>query len=267
MSVARATASTGQALQDRQALPGGRNRQVNRRPHRFGCRGNIIGGHPSVIFRASIGRPRLVLLDLTALTLMVSAVALLGGPAALFFDNIEELVAVSGAAAGLGFASRGKTGSTRRLLVAFTVSVAAAALGMLAWDLSFIDESALPAVGDVLFVLAVIIGLAVIVPAIFGGLEWCIDRHRHRGLDLFPDRRRARRLDGDPDVTDDRAGLIGLVVPLAAIAACAFALVGRRIRPTWGVPWTLLAGGAIVGASWLSGLATPAPRRWLARPT
>ncbi len=183
---------------------------------------------------------------------MVSAVALLGGPAALLFDNIQELVAVSGAAAGLGLASRGKTGSTRRLLVALTVSVAAAALGMLAWDLSFIDESALPAVGDVLFVLAVIIGLAAIVPAIFGGLE----RATSIGIAtdafiLFLTGVVLVASTADPDVTDDRAGLIGLVVLLAAIAACAFALVGRRIRPTWGGPWTLLAGGAIVGASWL----------------
>ncbi len=208
--------------------------------------------HRWILAHTSIGGPRLLIWVATALTLTMSVIAILGGPAALLFDNVQEVAAATGAAAGLGLASRGKNGSTRRLLVALTLSVAAAALGMLAWDLSYINDAALPAVGDGLFVLSVVIGLAAIVPAIFGGLE----RASLIGIatDAF-----ILFLTGvvlvvstaDPDMTDDRTGLIGLVLLLAAIAACAFALVGRRIRPTWGGPWTLLAGGAIVGASWL----------------
>ncbi len=205
-----------------------------------------------ILALTSVGGTRLVLWVATALTLTASGIAILGGPAALLFDNIQELAALTGAVAGIGLASRGKNGSTRRLLVALTLSMAAAALGMLAWDVSSGNDAALAAVGDGLFVLCVVIGIAAIVPAIFGGLERALlIGIATDALILFLTGVVLVASTTDLDATDGRTGLIGLVLLLAAIAACAFALVGRRIRPTWGGPWTLLAGGAIVGASWL----------------
>lgn len=202
--------------------------------------------HRWILAHTSIGDPRLVIWVATALTLMVSVIAILGGPAALLFDNIQGVVALTGAAAGLGLASRGKNGSTRRLLVALSLSVAAADLGMLAWD------AALAAVGDALFVLGVAIGVAALVPAIFGGLErGLLIGIATDALILFLTGVAVIASTVDPDLTDDRTGLIGVVLLVATIAACAFALVGRRIRPAWGGPWTLLSGAAIIGASWL----------------
>ena len=202
--------------------------------------------HRWIRARASIGTPRLALRVATLATLSASAIAILGGPTALLFDNIQELVAVTGAAAGLGLAARQRNDTTRRLLVALALSLAGAALGMLAWDLS------LPAIGDALFVLGVAIGVAAIVPAIFGGLErGLLIGIATDALILFLTGVVLFASTADFDLTDDRTGLIGLMLLVATIGACAFALVGRRIRPAWGGPWTLLAGAAFIGTSWL----------------
>ncbi|MGZ8438947.1 MAG: EAL domain-containing protein [Candidatus Limnocylindrales bacterium] len=188
----------------------------------------------------------------TVVTLTLSAIAIVGGPAALLFDNIQELVAVTGAAAGLGLAGRRQSGSTRRMLTWITLSMAGTALGMLAWDLSVSNDVALPKLGDALFVLAVVVGIAAIVPAIFGGLQRrLLTGIATDALIVFLTGVALVASTADPDLTDDRTGLIGLVLLVATIAACAFALIGRRIRPAWGGPWTLLAGAATLGASWL----------------
>ena len=171
---------------------------------------------------------------------------LLRGPTALDFDNLQELVAVIGAATGLGLAARRTSGATGRLLASLAVSLAATALGMLAWD------AALPALGDALFVLAVLIGVRAIVPAIFGGLERALlIGVATDALILFLTGVALVASTADADLTDDRGGLIGLVVLVATIAGCAFALIGRRIRPAWGGPWTVLAGASLLSASWL----------------
>jgi EAL domain-containing protein (putative c-di-GMP-specific phosphodiesterase class I) len=195
--------------------------------------------------RASIGPARLALWVATLATVFASAMAILGGPTALLLDNIQELVAVTGAAAGLGLAVRHRSGTTRWLLVALALSLACAALGMLAWDLS------LPAVGDAMFVLGVAIAVAAIVPAIFGGLErGLLIGIATDALILFLTGVVLVASTADRGLTDDRTGLIGLVLLVATVAACAFALIGRRIRPAWGGPWTLLSGAAFIGASW-----------------
>ena len=201
--------------------------------------------HRWIRARPSIGPARLSLRVAAVATVVVSAIALLGGPLALLFDDIQELVAVAGAAAGLGLAVRHRTGTTRRLPLALALSLASAALGMLAWDLS------LPVVGDALFVLGVAIAVAAIVPAIFGGLErGLVIGVATDALILFLTGVVLVASTADPDLADDRTGLIGLVVLVATVAACAFALIARRIRPAWGGPWTLLSGAAFIGASW-----------------
>ena len=201
--------------------------------------------HRWILARASIGAARLALRVATLATVFASAIAILGGPAALLADNIQELVALTGAAAGLGLACRHRSGKTRWFLVALALSLAGASLGMLAWDLS------LPGVGNALFVLGVAIAVAAIVPAIFGGLE--------RGLVigiatdaviLFLTGVVLVASTTGHDLTDDRTGVIGLVLLVATVAACAFALIARRIRPAWGGPWTLISGAAFIGASW-----------------
>ncbi len=209
-----------------------------------------ISQHRSVITRwmrarASIGAARLALRAATVATVVASAIAILGGPTALLADNIQELVALTGAAAGLGLACRHRSGTTRWFLVALALSLAGATLGMLAWDLS------LPGVGDALFVLGVAIAVAAIVPAIFGGLErGLLIGIATDALILFLTGVVLVASTADRDLTDDRTGLIGLVLLVATVAACAFALIGRRIRPAWGGPWTLLSGAAFIGASW-----------------
>ncbi len=207
--------------------------------------------HGSAIHRwmrafAADGTARLALRVATVAAVFASALALLGGPRALLIDSIQELVAVSGAAVGLGLAVRHVSGTTRWLLGALALSLSGAGLGMLAWDLS------LPVVGDALFVLGVAIGVAAIVPAIFGGLErGLLIGIATDALILFLTGVVLVAATADPDLTDDRTGLIGLVVLIATVAACVFALIGRRIRPAWGGPWTLLAGAALIGTSWL----------------
>ena len=206
--------------------------------------------HRSVVSRwmracASVGTARLTLRVATVATVFASALALLGGPTALLLDSVQELVAVTGAAVGLGLAARQRNGTTRRLLVALALSQSGAALGMFAWDLS------LPAIGDVLFVVGVAIGVAAIVPAIFGGLErGLVIGIATDALILFLTGVVLVAATTGHDLTDDRTGRIGLVLLVATVAACAFALIGRRIRPAWGGPWTLLAGAAFIGASW-----------------
>ena len=205
--------------------------------------------------RAAIGAPRLALRLATVATLTLSVFAILGGAAALIFDNIQELVAMTGAAASLGLAVRNMSGSTRRLLVALALALACATAGMLAWDLSSLNDTALAALGDALFVLAVVIGLAAIVPAIFSDLErGLLIGIATDALILF--------LTGVTLVaatvgSDLFSVHIGIILLIATIAACAFALISRRIRPAWGGPWTLLMGGAVVGASWLAWAADP----------
>lgn len=202
---------------------------------------------------AAVGDARLVIRIAFVSTVVASVIAISGGPTAPAFDNIQELVAVTGAAAGLGLAARRKSGTTRRLLVALTLSLASAALGMFAWD------AALPTVGDALFVLGVAVGVAAIVPAIFGGLEsGLLIGIATDALILFLTGVVLVASTADPDLTDDRTGQIGLVLLVATIAACVFALIGRRIRPAWGGPWTLLSGAAILGASWLMWAGDPA---------
>jgi EAL domain-containing protein (putative c-di-GMP-specific phosphodiesterase class I) len=194
--------------------------------------------------RASIGAARLALRAATVATVVASAIAILGGPTALLADNIQELVALTGAAAGLGLACRHMSGATRWFLVALALSLAGATLGMLAWDLS------LPGVGNALFVLGVAIGVAAIVPAIFGGLErGLLIGIATDALILFLTGVVLVASTTGHDFTD-HTGLIGLVLLVATVAACAFALIGRRIRPAWGGPWTLISGAAFIGASW-----------------
>ena len=188
----------------------------------------------------------------TVLTVTLSAIAILGGPTALLFDSLQELAALTGATAGLGLASRNMNGSTRRLLIALAAALACATLGMLAWDLSFLND-ALPAFGDALFVVGVVIALLALVPAIFGDLErGLLIGIATDALILFLTGVALVASTTAPGLSGDRTGSVGLVLLPAAIAACAFALIGRRIRPAWGGPWTLLAGGAVVGGSWLA---------------
>jgi len=196
------------------------------------------------------------ILGATALIVAVGSIlASLGGANAMLFDNLQELAAAAGGAVGLSLASRGHTGATRRLLVWLAMSLWGAFCGMLAWDLSGGNGTALAHAGDVVFVASVGLGVAAIIPAFFGGLG----RHLIAGvvtdaLILF--------LAGIAVVAavwslhdvapGDRAASVGAVVLVAVTSACVFALLTRRIAPSSGGPWVLLAGASILAAAWLT---------------
>ncbi len=209
--------------------------------------------------RGAVGGPRLVLLVAFVGTVLTAAMALLGGPAALFFDNLQELLAAGGATVGLSVAARRKSGLAGWIVIALALSTGATTLGMVAWDLSNANDALLPAIGDVFFILAVVVGIAAIVPTIFGGLErGLMAGIATDALILFLAGVALVASTADPDLSDDRTGFFGVVLLVAATAACAFALVGRRIRPTWGGPWTLLAGATILCSSWMVWAIDPA---------
>ena len=209
--------------------------------------------------RAAVGGARLVLQVAFVATVLAAAMALLGGPAALFFDNLQELLAAGGATVGLSVAARRKSGLAGWIVIALALSTGATTLGMVAWDLSNGNDAVLPAIGDAFFILAVVVGIAAIVPTIFGGLErGLMAGIATDALILFLAGVAVVASTADSDLSDDRTGFFGVVLLVAATAACAFALVGRRIRPTWGGPWTLLAGAAILCSSWMVWAIDPA---------
>jgi signal transduction histidine kinase len=207
---------------------------------------------------------RSIVLGAAATTMVASVVALVGGPASLFFDDLQELLAAGGGALGLAVASRRNEGPGRRPAMALAVALGSAWLGMLAWDVSDRFGAPLSSVGDVVFVAGASLGVATVVGSIFNGIA----RERLIGvaidtLILF--------LAGIAVVAalwrasmvspGDRLASVGAVMLISASAGCAFGLFSRRVGWTTPGPWILLAGATILGASWLmwiGGLASPA---------
>ncbi len=203
---------------------------------------------------AAVANGRLVVGATVLVVAVGSILACLGGANGLLFDNLQELAAAAGGTAGLWLASRRHEGPTRRLLVALALSLAGAGFGMLAWDLAPADGTALARVGDVLFVASVGLGVAAILPAIFGGLE--------RGL-LVGVATDALILflagitvvaaiwSGSIAATGDLTAPLGAVALVTVTGACIFALVARRIAPSAGGPWALFVGAISLGVAWL----------------
>jgi PAS domain S-box-containing protein len=186
--------------------------------------------------------------------------ACLGGPAALAFNDFQELAGAGGGALALGFASRRIASPTGRMLAALGVSLGGAFVGMIAWDLSHLTWAGLAVVGDVVFVLSSCLGSLVTVRAIFRDLRR--DKLVGVALDTLILSLAAIEVvaaiwgNSSPGLRDRAAGL-GAVVLVGATGACAFALVARRIAPFPGGPWGMLTGSAVLGASWLMWLADP----------
>ena len=204
---------------------------------------------------------RLVVGAAAVLVALGSLLACLGGANALLFDNLQELLAAAGGAAGLWLASRRQGGPTRRLSVSLALSLAAAGCGMLAWDLAPGGGTALARGGDVLFVAGVALGVAAIIPAVFGGL----------GRDVLVGVATdtlivflagiavvAAIWEGADVAPGTRAASIGAVLLVATTGACVFALITRRMAPARAGAWPLLVGAAILGASWLLWIDDPA---------
>ena len=207
---------------------------------------------------AAIGQDRAVFIGTLLAVLVTATLALVGGPGGHLFNNLHELIATRGSALALDLARRRQSGSIRRLMVSLAASLVLATIGMLSWDLANDGRRALTLAGDVLFVGSVAVAILAVVPAIFGRIE----RNLIAGiavdaLILFLAGVVLVASTADPDLTDARTALLGLVLIVAATAACAFALVTRRIRPGRGGPWTLLAGASVVGVSWLIWLGDP----------
>ncbi len=209
--------------------------------------------------RAAVGGTHLVLRFAIIATAVAAALAIVGGQAALFFDDLQELLAAGGATLSLSLAVRRERRLGRWIMTALALSMALATLGMVAWDVSPAGDTVLPELGDVLFILAVVVGIAAIAPTIFGGLKRGLAAGiATDALILFLAGVALVASTADPDLSDDRTGFFGVVLLVAATAACAFALIGRRIRPTWGGPWTLLTGAAILSSSWMVWAIDPA---------
>ena len=203
---------------------------------------------------ATVADGRLVVGATVLVVTFGSILACLGGANGLLFDNLQELAAAAGGTAGLWLASRRHEGPTRRLLVALALSLAGAGFGMLAWDLAPADGTALARVGDVLFVASVGLGVAAILPAIFGDLE--------RGL-LVGVATDALILflagitvvaaiwNGSIVATGDLTAPLGAVALVTVTGACILALVARRIAPSAGGPGALFVGAISLGVAWL----------------
>lgn len=189
-----------------------------------------------------------------------SILACLGGPSALFFDNVQELVAAAGGATVLALASRARAGPARRLPVALAVSLAGACCGMLAWDLAPADVSVIASVGNVVFVASVAFGAAAVIPAMFGSLgRDVVSGVATDALIVFLAGITALAAiwTGPLVATGDGIASLGSVFLVAVTSACVFALIRRRIAPTAGGPWAVCLGGAVVGASWLLWIGDP----------
>ncbi len=184
-----------------------------------------------------------------------SILACLGGANALLFDNLQELAAAGGGGVGLFLASRRHGPPTRRLLVALAVSVAGAFCGMLAWDLAPAAGPALEDAGDVFFVASVVLGVAAILPAIFGGLgRGLLAGVATDALILFLAGVTvvAALWSGSGVATGDHWASLGAVVLVAVTGGGVFALIARRIPPSAGGPWALFVGATIIGLAWLT---------------
>lgn len=189
-----------------------------------------------------------------------SGLACLGGAHALLFDNLQELVAAAGGAAGLAVASRARAGPARRLVVALSVSLAGACSGMLLLDLAPADASMIAVAGDVVFVASVGLGAAAVIPEVFSSLG----RDAVAGvvtdalIILFAGTTVLAAVWSGPLVaTGDGVASLGSVGLVAVTGACGFALIMRRISPTAGGPWAVCLGGAVLGASWLMWIGDP----------
>jgi EAL domain-containing protein (putative c-di-GMP-specific phosphodiesterase class I) len=190
-----------------------------------------------------------------------SVLACIAGPSALLYDNAQELAAAGGGALGLWLASRHRSGPTRRLLLMLAIALAGACGGMLTWDLSAGDGSVLATAGNVIFVGGVGVGVAAILPAIFGEL----DRDELVGvvtdaLILFLAGLAVvgATWEGATATTDSRAASVGAALLVATTGSCVFALITRRIAPARAGAWPVLVGATLLGVSWLMWIGDPA---------
>ncbi len=201
-----------------------------------------------------------VLLATAALTLGLSLLAVIGGPFALFIDNVQELVAAGGAAIAVAVESRSRHEHSRGICRTLAIPLTGAWLGMAAWDLAHFTGSWATVAGNILFVESTGLGAAAIVVAVFAGIR--PDRLLGIGLDTL-----IVFLAGTAVVAamwrsgvvepGDRTASIGAVVLIATCAAFTLGLVARRIGVSTPGPWALLAGGMTLGMAWLLWIGKP----------
>jgi signal transduction histidine kinase/CheY-like chemotaxis protein len=234
--------------------PGGPT--FERTPARIGV---LAAGLP-----ARVDEGRRIAAAAAVLAAIAAGLTLVGGPTALLFDNLQELLAAGGGALAVAVASRRSGGQTRLVQLVLAVALAGAFLGMLAWDASHSFGSWLMTIGDLLFVGSAVIGVVAVVWAIWRGLP--ADRLLGVGIDtlivfLAGTVVVAALWDASIVAPGDQTASFGAAIMVATSAGCAFGLVARRIGWSTSGPWITLAGATVVGASWLlwlGGLASPA---------
>ncbi len=218
-------------------------------------RGSHAGGigAPSRSLLRLLREPRALLGLVAAVAALASILAGAGGPQALLYDNLQELVAALGGAVVLVLASQRGEPDARRLRRALALALAATAAGMVAWDFAPLSGGTLGHVGDLLLVLSTGLAVITVIPALFGELG------AERLGDLVTDTLMLAlagitivatvwELGGGPG---DPLAPLGVVFLAAALDASAFALLSRRIVPAPRGPWVVLSGGATLGVAWL----------------
>jgi signal transduction histidine kinase/ActR/RegA family two-component response regulator len=203
---------------------------------------------------------RSIVLGAAAVTAAFSVAALMAGPWAILFDDIQELVASGGGAFALALAWRRTECPSRRLDLAMAAALGSAFLGMVMWDLSHTVGTDLTMAGDSVFVVGACVGAAAVVRAIFAPVQ----RDRLLGVAIdtvivfLAGIAVVAALWRSSILTPgDRTASVGAVLLIAATAGCAFTLFARRVGWATPGPWALLAGTAVLAVSWLMWIANP----------
>ena len=179
---------------------------------------------------------------------------------AFVVDSLQQLTAISAAALALAIASGSGSPARRRLRAGVAIGLAVTAIGIVAWNLEPGGSTTASPIADVTFIVGAAIALAVVEPALFGGLSrptiiavgldsailFAVAATAVLAVWLNEDR--ATRTDSE---------LIALFAGAAVVAgssAGVIALVAKRIRPFPGGAWATIAGLILVAVAWIAWL-------------
>jgi EAL domain-containing protein (putative c-di-GMP-specific phosphodiesterase class I) len=176
-------------------------------------------------------------------------------------DSGQQAAAAAAAVAALLLGARSGQPDRRFVAGGLILTIGCAGLGMLAWDLQPQEIRASTRLEDCLFLMAVLILLATLLRAIFGGLSRT--RLGEVALDSAILLVASVTLLGtiwatqvDPAGRDQQAAvaLCGALVVIAGPAAAALALLRLGLAPRFRGPYAVLGGVALVGVAWLTWL-------------
>ncbi len=207
-------------------------------------------------------RPLVALLAAAIVVAVAVGIALfrlypLTSETAFVLDSLQQLVVISVATVALALAARSGTRSQRRLRGGVALAFAVTMIGIIAWNLEPGGSTSASPIADATFIVGGAIGLAVVVPALFGGL----DRSAliAVGLDAAILFAGAATLVlavwlGEDRATRTQTELLGLFAGAAVIAGSAagvIALFAKRIRPALEGAWAAVAGLFAIALAWI----------------